>query len=166
MHPESDKTLLLEHLRAEHRFVERTLNAMTPAQMHIPNVIGWWSVKDTIAHLTSWVRRLLKWLDAATHGQRPVFLDDGYGWDQLDALNDHQSALDRDRPLDAVLAEFREAHYQMIEVVEALSEYDIFERKFEGFRDPLYGYITDNTDGHYHEHIIEVRRWMNAQPSR
>jgi hypothetical protein len=163
MHPEIDKTLLLEHIRAEHRFVERTLDAMTPEQMHIPNVIGWWSVKDTIAHLTAWVRRMLRWLDAASHGQTPVFLEDGYTWDQMDALNDRQSELDKDRPLDEVLAEFREVHYRAVEVVEALSEYDIFERKFEGFRNPLYVSITDHMDGHYHEHIIDVRRWLNEQ---
>jgi hypothetical protein len=163
MHPETDKTLLLEHIRAEYRFVERTLDAMTPEQMLIPDVIGWWSVKDTIAHLTAWARRLLRWLDAATHGQPPVFLEEGYGWEQMDALNDHQSELDRNRPLDEVLNEFRETHYRSVEAVEALSEDDIFERRFDGFRDPLYGYITDNLDGHYHEHIIDVRRWLVGQ---
>jgi hypothetical protein len=163
MHPEIDKTLLLEHIRAEHRFVERTLEMMTQEQMVTPNVIGWWSVKDTLAHLTSWVRRLTTWLDAATHDQQPVMPEAGYGWDQIDPLNDRQSELDKDRPLDEVLADFRQTHYAAVEVVEALSEYDIFERKFQGFRDPLYGYITDNTDGHYHEHIIEIRRWLNEQ---
>jgi hypothetical protein len=144
MHPETDKIRLLERIRSERRFVERTLDSMTAEQMLIPNVQGWWSVKDTLAH--------------------PAIPDEGYAWADIDTLNDRQSALDKDRPLDDVLQDFRQTHYEVVEMVEALSEYDIFENRFnEAFREPPLRLIESNTYEHYHEHLVPIRRWLMAQ---
>lgn len=164
MQLEMDKTRLLELIRVEYAFAERTLARLTPEQMLIPNVTGWWSVKDTVAHLTAWMKRVLMWMDKASHGEKPAIPDDGYTWEQIDALNDAASARDKDRTLDDVLADFRRTYRDVLELVEALSEADLFERDFDGaFWGSPWRLISSNTHEHFHEHLVPVREWIAQQ---
>jgi hypothetical protein len=164
MHPELDKTRLLELTRIEFAFVERTLALLTEAHMLEPNAAGnAWSVKDTVAHLTRWLDRLILWLDRVQHGQDPETPEAGFGWDEIDRMNDLYVERDKNLPLKQVIADFQRAHLEALEDVEALSGDDIFTRQWNGLRDPLWGYITSNTYEHYHEHIILIRQWMTEK---
>jgi hypothetical protein len=164
MNKELDKPKLLDLLQAEFAFVERTLALLTPEQVLIPNVEGWWSVKDTIAHLTAWMRRLLQWFASVRKGEAPHIPDVGYEWKQMDELNDRTSEADKNRTWDDVLSEFRRVHAQVVQLVESLSESEIFESDFNGlFHEPPANLIIDNSYGHYLEHFTAVRRWIASQ---
>jgi len=164
MQPEMDKTRLLELIRTEYAFAERTLAQLTPEQMLVPDVQGWWSVKDTIAHLTTWMKRILVWLDKAQHGEKPDIPDTGYTWEQIDALNDACCERDRNLLLDDVLADFRKTHLQVVEAVEAMSEYELFESDHEGaFWGSPWRLITGNTFEHFNTHIVPVRQWIAGE---
>ncbi len=159
-----DKQKMLDLIKAEYEFVERTL-ALIPAETILePDVQGPWSVKDTIAHLTRWHRRALDWLAIARRGERPETPEPGYTWEQLDVINDRTYREDKDLPLDHVLAEFRQTYQQLYTEAEALSEDELFGRAGLSllFRDPLFGYIAHNTFFHYREHIEPVRKWMSG----
>ncbi len=162
MEAETDKIRLLEMIRSEFNFFERTLLLIAPERMLIPNVIGWWSVKDTVAHFTAWMEYLLRWFDQATHGQKPDIPAPGYTWDDIDKLNDARSERDKDLPLNQVISDFRQAHLDVCELVQALTERDLFESDWDGlFYQPPWRLISANTYQHLHEYAVPIRQWIN-----
>lgn len=166
--PETDKIRLLELIDTEYAFLERTLEDLTPDQMTTPNVEGAWSIKDTLAHLTRWLGRVPGWIAAARAGETGILargIEPGYAWADMDALNDANVAADRDRPLDDVLRDFRAAHFALVELVEGLSDAELFSQYNEALGQPAASIITDNAHEHYHEHLLGIRRWLAAQPS-
>jgi hypothetical protein len=173
MHNKYDKQKLLDLMRAEFAFVQRTLDLISAEQMLIPNVQGPWSVKDTIAHLNAWQQRTLRWLQMARRGegvagQHPVELEPGFGWDEIDAINAQSYEADKDRPLEEVLAEFKATFDRLYMEAEALPEEELFGKVGLSlfFRDPIWGYIASNTFLHYREHIPPLRQWSDSISKR
>lgn len=161
MEPEIDKIRLLEHIRTEYAFFDRTLERLAPDEMLIPDVIGWWSVKDTMAHLTGWMRDVLRWFDQAGHGQKPDIPPNGFTDEYVNRVNDARSARDKDLPLSEVLAQFHQAHLDICELVESLSEHSLFESDWDGlFTQPPWRLIVGNTSDHLYEHLVAIREWM------
>ena len=65
------KQQLLHQLRHERSEWERLLAAIGNHRLKLPCVTDRWTMKDTIAHLTTWWRREIAWLAAAKRGERP-----------------------------------------------------------------------------------------------
>lgn len=168
MEPEIDKVRLLEQIRTEYAFFDRTLELLTPDEMLIPNVIGWWSVKDTMAHLACWMEDVVYWFDQAGHGQKPDIPPEGGFTDAMvNRINDARSARDKDAPLSAVLARFHQAHLDICELVEDLSERSLFESDWDGlFAYPPWRLIVGNTSDHVHEHLVPIREWIIERRSQ
>lgn len=164
--PDTDKIRLLELLDSEYAFLERTLEGLTPEQMTAPNVEGPWSVKDTLAHLTRWLKRAQGWVAAAQAGETGILargIQPGYSWEQIDALNDADVQADRDLPLADVLRAFRSAHLELVDLVESLSEDDLFQRYNDALGTSAGRLIAENAHEHYHEHLVGIRRWLAAR---
>lgn len=159
MQPETDKTRLIELIRTEHSFAERTIALMRTEWMLEPNVVGWWSVKDTLAHLTAWMRRVLAWVEAYHRGDIPAIPGEGYTWDDVDRLNDDTSAQDKQRSLEEVLVGFRNAHLEILALIDSLSDEDLFDRDYNGHQG-IWRLISENTHEHYVEHLVPVREWL------
>ena len=158
---EIDKARLLDLLEAEYEFVHRTIDDLLAEVMLMENVTGTWSIKDMIAHLTAWMKRLLRWFDEIEAGQTPDVPEKGYTWDAVDALNDAQSVKDKNRSLDDVLADFHNVYHEVYRLIEGLSEDDLFHSTFDGLtREPMWRLIVSNTYEHFHEHIKPVREWL------
>ncbi len=54
------KPALLAAIQAERTLLENLLATLTPAQWVQSGVVGQWSVKDVLVHLTLWERRLIQ----------------------------------------------------------------------------------------------------------
>jgi len=162
MNEQFDKQRLLDLIRTEYEFVERTLTLVPDNRMNHPNVVGFWSVKDTLAHLNAWQERTLRWIDEARAGQHPLEPQPGFGWDAYDAIDEQSYHDDKDRPLDDVLAAFRASAAQLYTETESLNEDELFGDSGVAahFRDRLYSYIAANTYEHYQEHIPPIRAWL------
>lgn len=164
MEPEIDKIRLLELMRAEYAFFERTLALLKPDDMLVPNVIGWWSVKDTVAHVTAWMEDVVRWFDQASHGEPVEIPPDGYSDEVVNRINDERSARDKDKPLTAVLSSFRTAHLEVCELVESQYEHDLFDSDWDGlFIGAPWRLVVGNTYDHLHEHVIPIRQWIAAR---
>lgn len=166
MHEKFDKQKLLDLMRAEYEFVERTLALIPPERMDEPNVDGPWSVKDTIAHLTAWERRLCGWLLQAKRGEKPTIPEPGCTWDDIDIINERTYQEDKYCPLGEVLANFRETHAQVVQILETFPEEELFElKRLKGmWSEPPWRLISGNTYEHYLEHLEPVRRWLSGAP--
>lgn len=162
-----DKQKLLDLMGAEYDFVDRTLMLVPEDLIAHPNVVGYWSVKDTVAHLSAWQRRVLNWLERARQGDgvagaHPVEPEPGFLWDDIDALNAYSYEQDFHRTWDDVLADFHSTFEALYKETEDLTEAELFSKSGLSlfFRDPLWGYIAHNTFLHYPEHIEPVRIWL------
>ncbi len=68
-----NKSELLAWLREEYRKWGAFLDQIDPAHMEQPGVVAHWSMKDLIAHLTGWNRKLAAQIQAA-HRNEPQLL--------------------------------------------------------------------------------------------
>ncbi|MCB9454273.1 MAG: ClbS/DfsB family four-helix bundle protein [Anaerolineaceae bacterium] len=165
MHETLDKPKMLALLHTEYAFVERTLALVPPERMEEVGAQGAnsvWTVKDTIAHLTAWERRAVRWLAEAAAGNPPTIPSGGFTDASVDALNEQTYQENKDRPVEVVLADFQRTHRDVIAGLEALPETDLFElHRLKGiWREPPFALIAGNTYEHYPEHIALVRQWL------
>ncbi len=162
MSPEMDKAKLLDLIAAEYAFVQRTVALVPPARRAEPMGAGAWSLKDTLAHLTRWNRRVLRWWQEAESGQPPVVAEPGYlGLTDanVNALNNRDAAADKDRTWDDVWTEFNAVHGQVVALLGGYSEEDLFGLvRFRGiWSQPPWRLIAGNTHEHYAYHMALVR---------
>ena len=64
-----NKSELLNWLQEEYQQWQALLDQIGPARMDQPGVNGDWSVKDLVAHLAGWNRRLVDRVRAAGRGE-------------------------------------------------------------------------------------------------
>ncbi len=167
MNEKYDKQKLLDVMGAEYDFVERTLLLVPENLVNQPNVVGYWSVKDTIAQLSAWQKRVLAWMDNARNGDgvrgaHPAEPEPGFNWDDEEALSAHTYEQYRDRAYDEVVAEFESGFEQVYAETEGLTEAELFSKSGLSlfFRDPIWGYIAYNTFMRYTAYIEPIRLWL------
>ncbi len=106
------KQQLLNHLEKAWQFFNESFSGLTEAQMLQPGVIGEWSVKDIIAHVTTWEDEALKSLPLLMQGLRLPRYKDLYGG--LDAFNALMTEKKRGLSLSEILEQSRAVHQQLI----------------------------------------------------
>lgn len=162
-----DKQKMLDLMRTEYDFVQRTLLLIPENLMLEPDVQGKWSVKDLVAHLSAWHKRTLYWIETARRGEGEAGKhvrepEPGFRWSQIDDINEKSYQEDKDRSLADVLGEFQATFEQIYAETASFPEEELFGR--EGlssfFRDSLYNYIVPNTYEHYQHHIPPLRLWL------
>jgi hypothetical protein len=67
-----NKSELLNGLREQYQQWEELLDQIGEARMDQPGVVGDWSIKDIVAHLTGWRRRTVARLQAAQREGEPL----------------------------------------------------------------------------------------------
>jgi hypothetical protein len=117
-----NKSELLNWLREEYRGWESLLEQIGPERMEQPGVNGNWAMKDIVAHLTGWNRRLVAHIGAAARREPeppppwPAHLQTD------DEVNAWIYESYRGRSLREVLDESRQIFQQIFTVVENLPD--------------------------------------------
>lgn len=156
---EFTKAELLERIQGGYNQLEAILAPLSETQMTNPTVNGTWSVKDNLAHLTTWQDYALSQLQGVlAHKEPPEFMP---GLSGEDEINEHVYQENKDRPLAEVLAAFRASYQQVLAAVQATDE-EILETPAPWSKsgDPLWPFIVGNTFGHYEEHGGNIQRWL------
>jgi hypothetical protein len=120
-----------------------------------PGVIGDWSVKDIIAHVTWWEEEALTHLPLIVAGGRPTRYSQTYGG--IDAFNALMHERKRNLSLAAVRAEADDTHQRLIGYIESVPE-DLLasETRFRRrLRLDTYGHYPLNTEG--------IRAWREER---
>jgi hypothetical protein len=156
------KQKILELMRSEREALEKTLAALSEAQMTQPGVQDAWSVKDILAHIVDWERRMVRWIQESLRGEVPQRPAPGMTWDDLDRLNERTYLSNKDRALDEVRADFQRSYRRSLQVVESLSESDLIDPRRFAWRegDPLWHMVAANTWWHYKEHREAIDAWV------
>ncbi|MCI0581253.1 MAG: ClbS/DfsB family four-helix bundle protein [Chloroflexi bacterium] len=128
---------------------------LTDSQLTEPGVTGDWSVKDILAHVTTWEQEALKVLPLILQGGRPPRYSVLYGG--IDAFNAQMAEQKRTLSLSAVLKELDETHRRLVAYVQSAPE-----EQFTGetrFRRRL----RLDTYSHYPIHDRAIREWRREE---
>jgi pimeloyl-ACP methyl ester carboxylesterase len=164
MEEQMTKPEILELIRSERENLETTLQGLSAEQMTELGVENHWSIKDILAHIAAWERRMIQWTEESLRGEVPQRPAPGTTWDDLDGLNEQIYLSNRDKPLDEVLAEFQSSHQAALKTVAALTETDLTDPQRFTWRqsDPLWHMVAGNTWWHYQEHGEAIRDWLDV----
>jgi hypothetical protein len=154
------KDELLRQIRFERQRLEETLAHLTHAQMLLPGVDDVWSVKDALAHISAWERRMLAWVDSHLQGQEPAV---PLPWD-VDRMNAETYVQVKDKELEEVLEEFHRSFCDSLVLTESLTEKQLKIVYSDTWpMGPLWTGIAANTHWHYKDHNLDIQKWIESQ---
>lgn len=150
----SSRRRVLARVDAAWAALKESYTGLSRAGLTEPGVTGDWSVKDVLAHVTTWEAEALQYLPLILAGGRPPRYT-VYGG--LDAFNARTSEEKRGLLLAEVLRQLDETHRQLRELIGRIPEVQ-FTRETRARRR-----IRLETSGHYPEHAAAIRRWRRRR---
>lgn len=157
------KAEFLRDLDEENRQWESLLNSFDETRMEQPGVAGHWSIKDIVAHITSWRRRTVARLQAVAKGEP----EPGPMWPENltddDEINAWLYEREHGKSPQQTLGESRQVFQQLRSAIEALPDDVLADPKnfpwLEG--EPLTPALLF---GHFHdEHEADMRAFLGRQ---
>jgi uncharacterized protein (TIGR03083 family) len=150
-----DKQSLLKQLDRAWAALAVSYDGLSDAQMELPGVTGDWSVKDILAHVTTWEEEALRNLPLVLQGSRPRRYKDLYGG--IDAFNAQMTEKKRSLSLADVLGQLDETHQRLTACVRSAPEEELT-------RDtPFRRRLRLDTYSHYPIHALAIREWRERQ---
>ena len=146
-----DRARLLRRLERSWSDLEQSYADLSDARLQEPGVQGRWSVRDIIAHVTTWEEEALTHLPQILAGGRPPRYSTTYGG--IDAFNALMAERKRGLTLAEVLGLRDEIHSRLVDYIEHAPPAE-FTRETR-FRRRL----RLDTYGHYPKHAAAIRRW-------
>jgi hypothetical protein len=146
-----DKQQLLKQLDKAWAAIKESYAGLSDALMMEPGVTGDWSVKDILAHITTWEEEAMKYLPLIIKGERPPRYSVMYGG--INRFNAQMTEQKRALPLSDVLKQLDETHRRLIESIHQAPQ-DQFTRETR-FRHRL----RVDTYSHYPKHARAIRQW-------
>jgi hypothetical protein len=151
-------------LRAE---LEQLVSEAGPERAVERNAFGEWSLKDVIAHLTSWRLITAARLEAGLRHEEPVFpwpehLNED---EHIDEINAWFYTQNRDKALDAVLQDSRETFDRVERALLEIPEDDLLQpQRFAWLGGEALGpAVVQGTYEHHHiDHAPEIRAWLRG----
>jgi len=162
----ASSSAVLEKIEAEKAQWEELLSEVDGHRVDEPGVVGDWTFKDVVAHISAWRQRSLDRLEAASRSESspaprwPIALDTD------DEVNAWIYEANRDRSANDVLRESRELFDRLRDIVQAFPESELSEpTRFEWMDGQALGaaILDSSYFGHLHdEHEPDIRNWLAA----
>ena len=147
-----DRQQLLNKLDKAWAAFKESYTGLSELQLTEPGVTGDWSVKDILAHVTTWEEEALKNLPLIIkRGRPPRYITFG----GIDAFNAQMTEQKRGLSLADVLRQLDETHGRLIDYVQSVPE-EHFTRETR-FRRRL----RLDTYSHYPIHARAIREWRD-----
>jgi hypothetical protein len=168
MENQTSKLALLDTLRRERAEWELLLAEVGEARMHDPGVMGDWTFKDLLCHLTAWqvpMLARLHWARGAAAPPSPWPPEFNPRRDQ-DRINAFIHERTRDLPLEAVLREARHTWDHLETGLAALPEAVLLDPQHFAWMNgkPLGPEAVFHSTMHYHnDHEADVRAWLGGK---
>lgn len=145
------KQQLLKKMEESWSALLESISDLTDEQLLLPGVTGEWSVKDILAHVTTWEEESLKHLPTILAGGRTERYSVVYGG--LDAFNAIMAEKKHGLPVAEVRRQMADTHSRLVDYLLALPEQD-FQHESR-FRRRL----RLDTYSHYPIHTLAIRTW-------
>lgn len=146
-----NKQQLLNNLEKAWLLLKESYSGLTESQMTQSGVTGAWSVKDILAHVTTWEEEAMKFLPLILQGRRPPRYKDFYGG--MDAFNALMTEKKRGLSLSDILNQMEATHRQLVAYINSAPE-EMFTRETR-FRRRL----RLDTYSHYPVHAKAIQEW-------
>jgi len=134
--------------------LQESYAGLSGAELVAPGANGDWSVKDILAHVTTWEEETLRDLPLIAAGETPPE-DAGYG--SLDSFNAQKMAQKRDLAPEEVLRQLDAVHARLRDYVQSVPE-EHFTRET-----PFRRRLRFDTYSHYPAHARMIREWRAAR---
>ena len=145
-----NKQQLLKQLEKAWTAIKESYAGLSDSQLTESGAMGNWSVKDILAHVTTWEEEALKYLPLIiTGGMPPRYIQ--YGG--IDAFNAKMTEQKRGLALSDVMKQLDETHRRLIDYIRSVPE-EHFTRETR-FRHRL----RLDTYSHYPMHAKAIREW-------
>jgi hypothetical protein len=146
-----DRQQLLKQLDKAWAAIKESYAGLSDSQLTEPGVTGNWSVKDILAHVTTWEEEALQYLPPIIQGGKPPRYSIKYGG--IDAFNARMTEQKRGLSLSDVLRQLEETHHRLIDYVQSAPEEQC--TRETRFRRRL----RLDTYSHYPKHAKAIREW-------
>jgi hypothetical protein len=147
-----DRAQLLQRLDKAWLEFKESYAGLSDSRLLEPGVQGRWSVRDILAHVTTWEEEALTHLPLILKGGRPPRYSTRYGG--IDAFNALMTERKQGLPLFEVRRQLDEVHGRLIDYVGHAPE-ELFTRETR-FRRRL----RLDAYGHYPKHARAIRAWV------
>ena len=152
-----DRRQLLRRLDKAWVAFNESYAGLSDSELMEPGVTGAWSVRDILAHVTTWEEEALKHLPLILKGGKPPRYSVKYGG--IDAFNAQMTEQKRNLSLSEVRRQLARTHRRLIDFIESAPE-DQFVRETR-FRRRL----RLDTYSHYPLHAEGIRKWRQQRPA-
>ncbi len=150
-----DKSHLLKRFDKAWETLKASYTGLSDSELMEPGVTAAWSIRDIIAHVTSWEEESLTHLPLILAGGKPPRYSVTYGG--IDAFNARTTEQRRNLPLSDVLRRRDEIHRRLIDFIKSVPE-DQFTEETR-FRRRL----RLDTYGHYRKHAEAIWKWRERR---
>lgn len=133
--------------------LQASIAGLSEEELTTPGVVEGWSVKDILAHVTTWEEEALRYLPVVLDGKRPPRYAAVGG---IDAFNAAMTERKRGLSLSEVLTQMAETHQRLLDYLETVPEEAI--RTETRFRHRL----RLDTYRHYPIHTEAITAWRSA----
>jgi hypothetical protein len=140
------------------------VETVPPEAREVEGACEAWSVKDVLAHLHAWHLMVLEWHREGMSGGDPAIPAEGFTWADIPALNHQIHLRHRDDPWDDVVAALRRSHGDVMALVEAQDEADLFVKGRHAWTGAtsVGAYLVSATSSHYAWASKLLRRWART----
>jgi PHD/YefM family antitoxin component YafN of YafNO toxin-antitoxin module len=142
---------LLTRIDEAWKLLQASYAGLTLSELLEEGVTGAWSVRDILAHVTTWEEEALRYLPLVATGGTPPRYSTTYGG--IDAFNARMTEARRGLSLPAVFRQMDDTHRRLVELVQAAP--DALITSETRFRHRL----RLDTYSHYPAHAEAIRRW-------
>jgi hypothetical protein len=147
---------LLKRLDAAWSALKESYAGWPDSRLVEPGLVGDWSAKDILAHVTTWEEEALKYLPLIIEGGRPPRYATFGG---IDAFNARMREQKRDLSLAEVRRQLDETHRRLVEFVRSVPDDQLAgETRFRRR-------LRLDTYSHYREHAEAIRAWRGQRSS-
>ena len=101
------------------------------------------NLRDILIHLYEWHNLMLEWVANNKAGVRKPFIMEGYNWKTYGDMNIVFWKRNQAVSLDAALEQFKESHKKIMEVIESMSNDELFQKN-------VYDWVGGSTIGSYY----------------
>jgi hypothetical protein len=157
------KDEILDALEDEREKLMDAIEGLSNEEMIEASVVGDWSIKDILAHLSAWEAELVKLLWQIRQGQPPSGIyASGV---PIDEVNAAWSEAARSRTLERVMDDFISVRKQTVRRVQPFSDADLSDPQhwpwLKGH--PLWEWIANDSFQHEAEHAAQILEWRSRR---
>jgi hypothetical protein len=159
------KADLLAAIRLERARLVEIVAGLSPERCTEPTLDGSRSIKDVLAHISAWEKICMAQVRNNQPLQAPPAGEPG---PSTDVINQKVYEESRAKGVEEVMAGAQRSYDDLLALVESLSDdallavVGVGQEGAEG-SPPVGQLISDNSDGHYREHIAQIERWLDRE---